>query len=293
MVSGIGPCANLTQFGIPCISNLPSVGQNMWDHPTSGTSHRVDVLTASAALDNATLAALNAQRYLTSASGPLSVYGPAYYGWEKLPEPYRSNLSATSRAALASFPPDWPEIEWLVISAYNGNNSDKATADPRDGANYATLNNALIAPLSRGSVALAGPDMTTPPVINPNWLADPTDQPLAVQAVRRQRQAWAVLVQLGVADPVEAYPGDNVSTDAEILDFIGKSMTTVYHASATCKMGKKGDGMAVVDSQAKVFGVQGLRVVDASSFPFLVPGHPQSTVYGLAEKIADEILMGG
>ena len=124
----------------------------MWDHPTFGTSHRVNVLTASAALDNATLAALNAQHYLTSASGPLAVYGPAYYGWEKLPEPYRSALSAASRAALASFPPDWPELEWLVISAYNGNNSNKATADPRDGHNYATLNNALIAPLSRGSV---------------------------------------------------------------------------------------------------------------------------------------------
>jgi choline dehydrogenase len=50
--------------------------------------------------------------------------------------------------------------------------------------------------------------------------------------------------------------------------------------------------MAVVDSKARVFGVQGLKVVDASSFPLLVPGHPQSTIYALAEKIADDIIGG-
>lgn len=78
-----------------------------------------------------------------------------------------------------------------------------------------------------------------------------------------------------------------------MLDFIGESMTTVYHASATCKMGVlANDEMAVVDSQARVCGVQGVRVVDASAFPFLVLGHPQSTVYALAEKIADGIFEG-
>ena len=55
-------------------------------------------------------------------------------------------------------------------------------------------------------------------------------------------------------------------------------------------MGCKDDPMAVVDSQARVFGVNGLRIVDAAAFPFLPPGHPQSTVYALAEKISDAIL---
>jgi choline dehydrogenase len=50
--------------------------------------------------------------------------------------------------------------------------------------------------------------------------------------------------------------------------------------------------MAVVDSKARVYGVKGLRVVDASAFPFLPPGHPQATVYMLAEKIADDIRKG-
>jgi choline dehydrogenase len=67
---------------------------------------------------------------------------------------------------------------------------------------------------------------------------------------------------------------------------------TVWHPACTCKMGKSSDPMAVVDSKAKVFGVTGLRVVDASAFALLPPGHPQSTVYALAEKIADDIRKG-
>lgn len=65
---------------------------------------------------------------------------------------------------------------------------------------------------------------------------------------------------------------------------------TIYHAAPTCKMGSSNDSMAVLDSQARVYGTQNLRVVDASSFPFLPLGHPQSTVYALAEKIAADIL---
>lgn len=63
-----------------------------------------------------------------------------------------------------------------------------------------------------------------------------------------------------------------------------------HHASATCKMGRKNDTMAVVGNHANVYSVRGLKVVDANSFPFLPPGHPQSIVYTFAEKIAEDIL---
>lgn len=76
----------------------------------------------------------------------------------------------------------------------------------------------------------------------------------------------------------EVYPGAQVQTDEEILDTIKLSFNTVYHAAATNKMGKKDDKMAVVDSKCRVYGVKRLRVVDASSFPFLPPGHPMSTI---------------
>lgn len=76
----------------------------------------------------------------------------------------------------------------------------------------------------------------------------------------------------------ELFPGLQVETDEEILEIIKQSMMTIYHAACTCKMGVQNDTMAVVDNRARVFGVSGLRVVDASAFPFLPPGHPQSTV---------------
>jgi choline dehydrogenase len=69
-------------------------------------------------------------------------------------------------------------------------------------------------------------------------------------------------------------------------------MTQVWHAAGTCAMGKSTDRKAVVDKYAKVYGVAGLRVVDASVFPILPPGHPQSNCYMIAEKIAQDIKNG-
>ena len=291
MVSGIGNCTELTTFGIGCKSNLPGVGQNMWDHPIFGSEHAVHVPTASAAINNASVAQAQVKQYLESASGPLSISGPGYYGWEKLPEPYRSALSNRSRDELDStFSPDWPEVEWLPVAAYNAYNLNKQTGDPKDGRNYATLSTALVAPLSRGTVKLSSSTMLTLPVIDPAWLTAPADRELALQSFKRQRAVWKILSDLGVADPVEALPGPSVQTDAQILEYIGKAMTTVYHAAGTCKMGQENDTMAVVDSAACVYGVSNLRVVDASAFPILPPGHPQSTVYALAEKIAAAII---
>ncbi|KAI7173125.1 alcohol oxidase [Hortaea werneckii] len=294
MVSGIGNCTELADLGIDCKVNLPGVGQNMWDHLIFGSTHAVNVNTASASLNNATLAAILKQVYLESGGGPLSTFGPGYYGWEKLPKGYRENLSNSSIAALDSnFPPDWPEIEWLPQGGYSGRALNKQEADPRDGRNYATLATALVAPLSRGTVKLASPYMWDLLPVNPAWLTNEADIELSVQAFRRGRQIWQVLVDTGVAHQEEAYPGLNVSSDAEIRDYIAYSLSTVYHAACTYKMGKSSDEMAVVDSKACVHGVQGLRVVDASAFPILPPGHPQSTIYAFAEKIAHSIITGG
>lgn len=292
LVSGIGDCAELKVHGIACVSHRPGVGRGMWDHPVFGTAHRVRLATASAALNNASLAAEGVAAYLRAAGGPLSVLGPGVYGWEKLPEPWRGALSEETREMLTSqFPADWPEIEWLPNSSLKGNGSVPVAIDPQDGTNFATLNTALIAPLSRGSVRIRSAEMEVPPVIDPAWLTHPADREVAVQCVRRQREMWKWLVEQGVAEEEEYYPGGGVRSDEEIYEWLKKSLTTIYHASCTCKMGTWDDPTAVLDSEARVFGVEGIRVVDASSFPLLVPGHPQATVYMLAEKIADKILL--
>ena len=291
MVSGIGPRATLQQYGIQVLKDLAGVGQNMWDHVLFGANRRVNVLTASASLNSPVVAARLAAQFRANGSGALAAFGAGYYGWEDLPQPYRSNLSSAALAALETFPSDWPELEWLPISAYLGYQTNRQTEDPRDGHNYAVINPGLIAPLSRGNVTISSADMADPPILDPNWLSDPTDQELAVQSFRRSREIWSVLAQHNVTvGSAEYLPGLNVTSDADILAYIQASLMTIYHAAATCKMGSSDDSMAVLDSQARVYGTQHLRVVDASSFPFLPPGHPQSTVYALAEKIAADIL---
>ena len=297
MLSGIGPPSTLSTHQIPLVQPLPGVGQNMWDHVYFGANRRVNVLTASASANSPALAHRLADLFRTNASGPLAAFGAGYYGWEKLPEPYRGRLSARAREDLSRqrFAGDWPEVEWLPVSAYLGYQTNPQEEDPRDGFNYAVISAGLLTPLSRGNVTIGSNSAADAPVISPNWLQDPTDREVAVAAFRRSREIWAELAELGVTVGKEEYlPGLNVTSDEDILDYVQRSFMTVWHASSTCKMGKVGGGdeMAVVDPQCRVHGVQGLRVVDASAFPFLPPGHPQGTVYALAEKIAAEILEG-
>jgi choline dehydrogenase len=142
-------------------------------------------------------------------------------------------------------------------------------------------------------VGLTSPDMSDPPVVNPAFLTDKRDQDLGIAAFKfaRRLAATASLKRVIVGD--EVIPGPAVSTDDEILAYLRESISPIFHASCTCKMGRRSDTMAVVDSKARVIGVSALRVVDASAFPFLPPGQPQATVYMLAEKIADMILQDG
>ena len=290
MVSGIGPRAPLEKYGIPVRKELPGVGQNLWDHAIFGVGHRVNVQTASAGVNNPALSYAANEAFLKNASGPLSSFGAGYYGWEKLPEPYRSRLSASTLKLLnESFPADWPEIEYLPASGYLGY-QDTFLGDPADGYNYAYLQAAVVSPSSRGSISIQSNSMTKPPVINPNWLTDPADVELALQSFRRLREMWKYLSEKGLTIGEEILPGPKVTTDEDILYYIRQSLIEVWHAAATCKMGKATDSLAVIDSSARVFGTKKLRVVDASAFPFLTPGHPQATIYALAEKIAAQIL---
>lgn len=93
-----------------------------------------------------------------------------------------------------------------------------------------------------------------------------------------------------ILPPGEVFPGAHITSDEDIWDFISGQAESFYHAAGTCKMGKRDDPKAVVDSKAKVIGVHGLRVVDLSAVPFLPPGQPQATCYMIGEKIALEIL---
>ncbi|GAB1318073.1 Glucose-methanol-choline oxidoreductase C-terminal domain-containing protein [Madurella fahalii] len=191
------------------------------------------------------------------------------------------------------FRPDWPELEYITAPGYVGAFSNLFTTQPKDGFNYATILGGLVAPLSSGTVTLRSADARDLPVIDPNWLTDQTDVDVAIATYKRLRAAFASdAMQSVLLGGEEYFPGPEVETDEQILETIRETVMTVWHAACTCRMGRTEDPMAVVDKDTKVIGVHGLRVVDASSFALLPLGHPQSTVYALAEKIAAQILDG-
>ncbi|OCK81714.1 GMC oxidoreductase [Lepidopterella palustris CBS 459.81] len=289
MVSGIGPRATLQHLGIPVVKDLPGVGQNMWDHVMFGSVYPVGVTTATALVTNISVEVQAVADYLVQ-EGALTAPGFGTLAWEKLPPSSRSALSESTLAALNEFPPDWPEVEYLGLDGILGNWSSASIQNVTDGNNYGTVGAALVAPLSRGNITITSDDSADPPVINPNFLSHPADAEVAVAAFKRARAVWARIADITVGE--EYIPGRSVATDEQILQFIRQTVVQVWHAAGTCKMGQANDVMAVVDSTAKVFGVRGLRVVDASVFPLLPPGHPQSNCYMIAEKIADDILSG-
>jgi choline dehydrogenase-like flavoprotein len=84
---------------------------------------------------------------------------------------------------------------------------------------------------------------------------------------------------------LEANPGPKVKTDAEIDAYIRRTAMTAHHPSSTCRMGQ--DDNAALDPKMRVRGIEGLRVVDASSLPRVTSGNTAAPVYMLAERIAD------
>jgi choline dehydrogenase len=289
MVSGVGPKGTLEQNGIPVIRDIPGVGQSMMDHIYFGIAHRVNIPTASKLKYDLEYAAAATESYRANGTGPLTT-AVDMIAFERLVDSVPELLpNSTLHALKKEFPSDWPDVEYISQDSWSGI-SNVNLENPTDDSDYAELIVAMLSPFSRGNVTISSADATTPPVINPNWLTDPRDKDQAIAAFRRMRQIWAQMSEITIGD--EFKPGPDTQSDEEIWDWIQKDAITIWHASATCKMGRSNDPLAVVDSKARVYGMQGLRVVDASAFPFLTPGHPQSGVYMLAEKIAEDIKMG-
>lgn len=142
-------------------------------------------------------------------------------------------------------------------------------------------------PYSRGSVMASSSNMFDAPIADAGMLRNPLDVALLREGVHWARRFSKVD---GVAEllPREVSPGANVTSDAALESFIRGSASTLYHPAGSCKMGLKEEG-GVVDGKLKVYGVENLRIVDASVMPMLPASHTMTTVYAVAEKAADII----
>jgi len=141
---------------------------------------------------------------------------------------------------------------------------------------------------ARGSIKIKSTDPRIHPELKFNYLTTQQDKNEWVEAIRVARH---ILKQdsLNEFNGGEISPGPKVQTDQQILDWVAKDAETALHPCGTCKMGQ--DEMSVLDPQTlKVFGVENLRVVDASSMPTITNGNIYAPVVMLAEKSADIIL---
>ncbi|EME43834.1 hypothetical protein DOTSEDRAFT_151363, partial [Dothistroma septosporum NZE10] len=284
MVSGIGPQSTLSANGIPVLADRPGVGKNLQDNIFFGPNYELNLETSAHSSDPRYRDAVVSQ-FNNDKNGVLTNNNADYIAYEKLSDKGNVTLSNSTRSALIkNFPTDWPEVEYFMSIAYLG-----MGYGPPDGKNYGGMYIGLTAPTSRGTVSISSSSMKDAPIIDPAWLQTKSDQEVMVAAFKRTRQFFQQSSAKNIVIGQEAYPGPNVKTDAQILSAISNSLTTLNHAACTCSMGNSSDPNAVIDSNAKVYGVSGLRVVDISSFPILVPGQPQATIYMLAEKIADAI----
>jgi choline dehydrogenase len=241
MLSGIGPAGQLRSLGIDLVADLPSVGQNLQDHPIALTC------------------------YAAGDALPVSQYN-------------HGEMYAALRSGLGGDHPDLHLFPILFPLAPAGHEAPPAGYE---------LVASVVAPESRGSVQLASADPQAAPLIDPGLLRIGRDVDTLAAGVAFIRQATSGRSFWGELAPEhhrEVYPGPDARTDADLRDFIRRTVGSYYHAVGTCRLGQ--DQHAVVDVQLRVQGVDGLRVADASVMPAIPNAHPNTTVLAIAERAA-------
>jgi choline dehydrogenase len=144
----------------------------------------------------------------------------------------------------------------------------------------------VVRPLSRGWIKLASSNPADKPLVNPNYLGADSDRERLLQAVKLAREIFATKA-FSEWVGAEMLPGPEYKTDADLNEFVKKRADSYHHQAGSCKMGL--DQMAVVDPQLRVYGVERLRVADASVFPVVQSGNCHSGVLVVGEKCADMI----
>ena len=153
---------------------------------------------------------------------------------------------------------------------------------PAIGEGY-TLATSLMLPRSRGTVRLASAEPGTPPLIDPNYYADPRDLHTFAAGLRAAREIGRAAA-LDQWRGEEVLPGPDVNDDASLRAYLRRNLSTYAHPGGTCRIGT--DGHAVVDTDLRVHGISGLRVADASVMPSAPSANTNATVYAIAERAA-------
>lgn len=156
---------------------------------------------------------------------------------------------------------------------------------PAIGEGY-TVATSLMLPRSRGTVRLASAEAGVPPLIDPNYYAEPRDLHTFVAGLRAAREIGRAAA-LDRWRGEEVLPGPGVNDDASLRAYLRRNLSTYAHPGGTCRIGTDRD--AVVGTDLRVHGISGLRVADASVMPSAPSANTNATVYAIAERAADLI----
>lgn len=263
-LSGIGPADDLAALGIKPVFDQPQIGANLQDH-----------------LDLYCIAEL---------SGPHSYDRYAKPHWAVLAGlqyvfgrkgPVASSLFETGGFWYADQSARSPDIQ-LHLGLGTGIEHGVVSM-PQGGI---TLNSCYLRPRSRGTVRLQSDDPARAPLIDPNYLADPTDREMTIRGLKLTQQ---ILAQ----SPLKPYifaqrlPGPDVRSDGDYFNFICQHSKTSHHCAGTVRMGV--DTGAPVDPKLRFNGIAGLRVVDNSIMPTVISSNTNAAAIMIGEKAADMI----
>ncbi|KAF2162383.1 GMC oxidoreductase [Zasmidium cellare ATCC 36951] len=297
-LSGIGPREMLREAGIEVVSDLPGVGLNFQDHPTAYLSWNLTRNTFSPTpqdlTTNATFNARAKEEYDLHQTGPYTEARGNTAAFLPL-----SNLLTPSQIASllnhSTPPPPLPHsylhglqtqhtlLHHALLTPHSAALELPFKADP------SSFVLALQKPFSRGSITLnTTHPATAPPVVDYNTLSHPLDAALLLAGTAFTRSYFSVptFETLGAE---EVLPGANLTSPEDLLSALTKNgllMPSFAHPSCSNAMMPEGMG-GVVSPSLEVYGVRGLRVVDASVMPMIPATHLCATVYAVAEKGAD------
>ena len=270
MLSGIGDGSALQAMGIESRVHAPEVGKNLQDHFMVRFAFRTkpaDTLNESMAnpLKTAKMGldwALRRRGHMTIGASEASLFARVLPGSEEAEVQYQF-------------------VNFSLDTQNQGISASKLAKHPGF-----TFNFCQCRPDSRGELTLRSPDVADKPRIQANYLTAPGDVRVMLEAAKLARR---IAVTKPFSDLVveELSPGPATQTDDDFLEYLRTSGTTVYHPCGTNRMGA--DDRAVVDTELRVRGVEGLRVVDASVFPLVPSSNIHPAVLMTAERAAEMI----
>ena len=266
--SGISSGALSQKLGINNIIDLPGVGENLQDHLQMRLVFKVKNTKTLNLRANSLLGKIGmGLEYFLFKRGPMTMAPSQLGGFAKSDENRET-----------------PNLQYHIQPL-----STEKLGDPLHPFEAFTASVCNLRPESRGHVRIKTEDSRVPPKIQPDYLSDPADRKVAADAIKLTRKIVSSPA-MKKFEPEEFKPGIEFASEDELAREAGNIGTTIFHPVGTCKMGPASDKMAVVDERLKVYGLQGLRVVDASVMPTITSGNTNSPTLMIAEKASDMIL---